>query len=255
MARKPARKAKTAPKKKTARRRAAARPAARKRAAGAKSRRATAPTKRSSAGKVKSPKKKAAAKGSARTAGRKAKPNRRVGGTGRESTLAQTPATGRTVGGRTNPMPTKRSTGTAAGAGDSRRVPGLERERKQLREVEESVPGPPSSLNMDRRGSAARSGRAAMRHAKKEHTETGPALTGGDVDADWEDAYAVGDEAPGGDNPTPDQDVVDEIGAALGVTYQDDEELKAADKIIERDKHRWELDPASAEDYKDHDKD
>jgi hypothetical protein len=152
-------------------------------------------------------------------------------------------------------MPTKRSTGTAAGAGDTRRVPGLERERKKLREVEESVPGPPSSLNMDRHGSSARSGRATIRHAKKEHTETSPALTGGDVDADWEDAYAVGDEAPGGDNPTPDQDIVDEIGAALGVTYQDDEELKAADKIIERDRHRWELDPASAEDYKDHDKD
>jgi Family of unknown function (DUF6335) len=179
----------------------------------------------------------------------------RAGGTGRESTLAQTPTTGRSVQGRTNPMPTKRSTGTAAGAGDTRRVPGLERERKRLREVEESVQSPPSSLDMDRHGSAARSGRAALRHSKHEHTETSPAMTGGDVDADWEEAYAVGDEAPGGDNPTPDQDVVDEIGAALGVTYQDDEELKAADKIIERDRHRWELDPASAEDYTDHDKD
>jgi hypothetical protein len=152
-------------------------------------------------------------------------------------------------------MATRRSTGTASGAGDTRRVPGLERERKQLREVEESLHLAPSSLNMDRHSSAARSGRAATRHARKEHTESSPAMTGGDVDADWEDAYATGDEAPGGDNPTPDQDIVDEIGAALGVTYQDDEELKAADKIIERDRHRWELDPASAEDYKDHDKD
>jgi uncharacterized protein DUF6335 len=186
----------------------------------------------------------------------KATTKKRAGGTGRESTLAQTPATGRTVmSGRTNPMPTKRSTGTASGAGDARRVPGLERERKQLREVEESLHLAPSSLNMDRHGSAARTGRAILRHTKKEHTESSPAMTGGDVDADWEDAYAVGDEAPGGDNPTPDQDIVDEIGAALGVTYQDDEELKAADKIIERDRHRWELDPASAEDYKDHDKD
>jgi hypothetical protein len=152
-------------------------------------------------------------------------------------------------------MPTKRSTGTAAGAGSTRQAPGLERERKRLREVEESVPGPPSSLNLDRHGSAARSGRAALGRAKRKHTETSPAMTGGDVDADWEDAYAVGDEAPGGDNPTPDQDRVDDIGAALGVTYQDNEELKAADKIIERDRHRWELDPASAEDYKDHDED
>ena len=39
-------------------------------------------------------------------------------------------------------MPTKRSTGTAAGAGDTRARPGLERERKQLREVEEIGAGP-----------------------------------------------------------------------------------------------------------------
>jgi len=179
----------------------------------------------------------------------------KAGGTGRESTLAQTPDTGRTVRGRTNPMPTKRSTGTAAGAGDLRRAPGLERERRRLREVEETVPGPPSSLNMDRHGSAARTGRAELRQAKREHTETSPAMTGGDVDADWEDAYAVGDEAPGGDNPTPDQDRVDDIGRALGIEYQDNEELKGADKITDRDKHRWELDPASAEDYNEHDED
>ena len=245
MARKPARKAKTKGKK------------AVKRAV----KRASAPKRRSTASMAKRPKakaKKVARKAVKKAATRPAKPKkakRQVGGTGRESTLSQTPATGRTITGRTNPMPTRRSTGTASGAGDARRVPGLERERKQLREVEESLHLAPSSLNMDRHSSAARSGRAAFRSARKEHTETSPALTGGDVDADWEDAYAVGDEAPGGDNPTPDQDIVDEIGAALGVTYQDDEELKAADKITERDRHRWELDPASAEDYKDHDKD
>ena len=60
-----------------------------------------------------------------------------------------------------------------------------------------------------------------------------------------------GDEAPGGDNPTPDQDIVDDIGRALGVQYQDNEELRASDKVAARDRHRWELDPASAEDYKD----
>jgi hypothetical protein len=83
------------------------------------------------------------------------------------------------------------------------------------------------------------------------HTETGPALTGGDIDADWESAYNVGDEAPGGDNPTPDQDIVDEIGRAVGVEYEDNEELKGEAKIAARDKHRWELDPASSEDFED----
>lgn len=151
-------------------------------------------------------------------------------------------------------MPTKRSTGTAAGAGSSRRAPALERARRQLRELDETVPSPPSSLTLDRRPSAARTGRQEMREARLEHNETSPVLTGGDVDANWEDAYAVGDEAPGGDNPTPDQDRVDDIGKALGVEYQDNEELKAADKIVERDRHRWELDPASAEDYRDRDK-
>ena len=90
-----------------------------------------------------------------------------------------------------------------------------------------------------------------MLEKRREHTETSPVLTGGDVDADWEAAFSSGDEAPGGDNPTPDQDVVEEIGRALGVQYDDNEELKSADKIAERDRHRWEFDPASSEDYKD----
>jgi hypothetical protein len=81
-----------------------------------------------------------------------------------------------------------------------------------------------------------------------------PGLTGGDVDADFENAYFSGDEAPGGDNPTPDQEVVDDIGHSLGVVYHDDEELKSERKVSERDKHRWELDPASAEDYRNRDK-
>ena len=73
-------------------------------------------------------------------------------------------------------------------------------------------------------------------------------LTAGDVDAKWQDAYAVGDEAPGGDNPTPDQDRVDDIGKALGIEYQDDQELQGGDEVAERDEHRWELDPASNDD-------
>ena len=174
-------------------------------------------------------------------------------GKGREETLAQTPEAGRTVRGRTNPQATRRSTGTPAGAGSVRHVPGLDRERKRLRELEEAVQGPPSSLDMDRHASAARSGRLHFQETLDNHHETSPAMTGGDVDADWQDAYAAGDEAPGGDNPTPDQDRVDDIGKALGVTYEDNEELKASDKIAERDRHRWELDPASSDDYNDRD--
>ena len=132
-------------------------------------------------------------------------------------------------------------------AGAPRKVARLERARRTIDDV---VPSPPSSLNMNRRGSAVRTGRAEVAERLLEHAGMSTAITAGDVDVDVENAYFSGDETPGGDNPTPDQDVVDDIGKALGVEYQDNEELRASDKVTERDKHRWELDPASSEDYK-----
>jgi hypothetical protein len=139
----------------------------------------------------------------------------------------------------------------SGGAIAVRKPPALDRARRIVLD-DDIVQTPPSSLNMDRTASAARSGRRELLERLGEHNETGPALTAGDIDADWESAYSVGDEAPGGDNPTPDQDVVDDIGKAVGLQYEDNEELKADEKITKRDKHRWELDPASAEDYKEH---
>jgi len=124
----------------------------------------------------------------------------------------------------------------------------LSRQRRTLDDL--VVPTPPSSLDMNRRSSAVRSGRAEMAEAHAMVASMTPDINAGDVDVNVEDAYFVGDESPGGDNPTPDQDVVDDIGKALGVEYQDAEELRSGDKVADRDKHRWELDPASSEDYK-----
>jgi hypothetical protein len=130
-------------------------------------------------------------------------------------------------------------------APDRGKSPRLDRARRVLTD-----PVPASSLDVDRFKGAARSGRQALDRSLHEHSGMTPAITGGDLDADWENAYFSGDEAPGGDNLTPDQDSVEEIGEALGLSYEDNEELKGSDKVIERDKHRWELDPASADDYK-----
>ena len=127
----------------------------------------------------------------------------------------------------------------------------LGRNRRQLSE-EERLAGPSSGMAPDRMSLSAKAGHDELRSRLRQHTETSPELTAGDPDARWEDAYAVGDEAPGGDNPTPDQDRVDDIGKALGIRYRDDEELKGGDEVRERDRHRWELDPASAEDYDEH---
>jgi hypothetical protein len=77
--------------------------------------------------------------------------------------------------------------------------------------------------------------------------ETSPRLTGGDVDADWHGAYASGDEAVGGSTATPDQDVVDELGEALGVPQAPDAEVLTSAEILRaRDRHRWHLERDAA---------
>ena len=116
------------------------------------------------------------------------------------------------------------------------------------------VPGAVSSLDMDhhprevRRTGVDPEPLPRGRHLDDAH------LVAGDVDASLEAASHVGEETPGGDNPTPDQDVVDLIGRSLGVEYDDDEELEGGAEITKRDRKRWELDPASSEDWKERSK-
>jgi hypothetical protein len=95
----------------------------------------------------------------------------------------------------------------------------------------------------------AAGGEQLERELREHHSRT-PELSGGDIDADWARAD-IGDETVGGSAPTPDQDVVDELGEAVGLTYEDNEPLHSTEKVEERDRRRWELDPASSEDYND----
>jgi hypothetical protein len=130
------------------------------------------------------------------------------------------------------------------------RKPDTSRRRSARREDESEEPlvETPTSFNLDLR-------RTRDLTADLDEPGVDPnsaaALAAGDEDVDIGDAETVGDETPGGDNPTPDMDVVDLIGRSLGVEYQDNEELKGADKIAQRDRKRWELDPKSSEDYRD----
>ena len=76
---------------------------------------------------------------------------------------------------------------------------------------------------------------------------TSALLCGGDVDADWAGALSVGDEAVGGSAPTPDQDVVEEIGRALGVDQPADAEVYTSGEILRaRDRHYWHLEREAA---------
>ncbi|MEG3439768.1 DUF6335 family protein [Pannus brasiliensis CCIBt3594] len=74
-------------------------------------------------------------------------------------------------------------------------------------------------------------------------------LTGGDIYANTEQAATVGDEAVGGTVMTPDQNVVEDIGAAVGLEMSDKEWLHTDEILNLRDDRRWELDPKSSEDY------
>ena len=87
-----------------------------------------------------------------------------------------------------------------------------------------------------------------------EHNATNPELTGGDVDAYWQGANAVGDEAVGGTVATPDKNVTEELGKAVGLEMDDKQPLQTNDILDRRDDERWELNPKSSEDYQNHPK-
>jgi hypothetical protein len=95
----------------------------------------------------------------------------------------------------------------------------------------------------------AAGGELIDRELREHHSRT-PELSAGDIDADWARAD-IGDETVGGSAPTPGQDIVERLGEAVGLTYEDNEPLQPTEKVRERDRHRWELDPASSEDYID----
>jgi len=82
----------------------------------------------------------------------------------------------------------------------------------------------------------------------EEHNATSPADTGGDVDADWEDADRAGSETFAGDNPTPDQSDVEANAHAMGIDFQDNEPLDFTEKLEKRDRDRWELEETSKAD-------
>ena len=88
-------------------------------------------------------------------------------------------------------------------------------------------------------------GRKVLEAELDEHQSESPKLSGGDLDADWQSANQAGEETVGGSAPTPDQDVVDELGEAVGLTYEDYEPLQGEEKLRERDRNRWELNPES----------
>ena len=77
-------------------------------------------------------------------------------------------------------------------------------------------------------------------------------LTGADAEDDAEDdAYRAevnGDEAVGGSTAVPSQNDTEQLAEAAGIVVDDDTPLDTEEMLEDRDRDRWELDPASAVD-------
>jgi uncharacterized protein DUF6335 len=99
-----------------------------------------------------------------------------------------------------------------------------------------------ASTRRGREGAEDRGRTVGLLRDVVEHHETGPAASAGDIDADWQRAQSSGEEAVGGSVSTPDQDVVDEIGHALGVEQPAAAPLRTSEEILkDRDRRYWDL--------------
>ncbi|HSE31292.1 MAG TPA: DUF6335 family protein [Pyrinomonadaceae bacterium] len=107
------------------------------------------------------------------------------------------------------------------------------------------VPDPEIEEFMEEEISRAPKDPELLAHRLRNSTSASPRDAGGDIDADWEDVNSSGSETVGGDNPTPDQSLVEENANAVGVNFEDNEELEFVEKIERRDRDRFELEERS----------
>ena len=107
------------------------------------------------------------------------------------------------------------------------------------------VPDPEIEEFMEQEISRAPKDPDLLAQRLRNNTAASPRDAGGDLDADWEDVNDSGSETVAGDNPTPDQSLVEENASAMGVSFEDNEELEFIDKIEKRDRERYELDEGS----------
>ena len=110
------------------------------------------------------------------------------------------------------------------------------------------VPNPEIEEFMEEEISRAPKDPEHLAHRLRDNTAASPKDAGGDLDASWEDVNDSGSESVSGHNPTPDQSMVEENAHAMGVNFEDNEELDFLDKIERRDRDRFELEESSKAD-------
>lgn len=123
--------------------------------------------------------------------------------------------------------------------------------RKRAADIDESARRYGSSAldsEMAPEDELAETGRILVEREFEKYYAVRPEMTAGDFGASWQEAEETGAESPGGHVTTPDQENVDEIGRAVGMEFQDNQELCAPEEVLSRrDRRRWELDKRSAD--------
>ena len=127
-----------------------------------------------------------------------------------------------------------------------KKKPNLDRPRKTVADMH----GIPSSLDMNRSASSRQVG--PRRNARTSCPRTTAAARRSPRATSMPTGSPPNRSAtkrPAATTRRPIRTVVDDIGRALGVEYADDEELQGGAEIADRDLNRWELDPASKDDF------
>ena len=107
------------------------------------------------------------------------------------------------------------------------------------------VPDPEIEEFMELEISRAPKDADLLAHRLRNNTAASPQDSGGDLDANWEDVNESGSETIAGHDPTPDQSLVEENAKAIGVSFEDNEELDFLEKIEKCDRDRYELEEKS----------
>lgn len=111
------------------------------------------------------------------------------------------------------------------------------------RRTTRSADNPDTKDHFNKRQQLSMGGRHELEEELETYHGSSPDLSAGDLDASWQYGNAAGEETVGGSAATPEQNIVENLGKAAGLTYDDDEPLATGEKIEQRDKHR--LDDAS----------
>lgn len=106
------------------------------------------------------------------------------------------------------------------------------------------IPNPEIESAMEDEINRAPKDREAQAARLREYAPDALTEASGDPDAQLEDIDDIGDETVMGHDTTPEANDTEDNAAAIGVTFQDNQELNA-DTFDRRDRNRFELDPRS----------